>query len=352
MYAQSPKSSKDLLFLEEALANITELLRTLNSKIEEIDLVFVLAVQNGESAAEDSSAQAQERQMKRAQLVMLKENIDVISDNLKALIARSKQKGAALFDVAAIEAVISEAATLLVLLNSEEEDEAVDQSEEFITDVQNIDQIVAQIEDEVTQIPAERMRSATVARDGFTTEPVTELDLRPSVFDPRNPNKRPEGWANVQMKRVLRREQTEREEGIDEDTIAASRKGKEDEVLIGLLLINPTLLLYLNGCTSQEDAAMVEEVKKHGKVLGLKAGGRGRSATLQQDVSNLDINADNFKASDPTKRPVFWSEVRIKRVMLKEHIDRIAGVSEAAIADQRPTREIDVSVITNHALIS
>ena len=245
MYAQSPKSSKDLLFLEEALANITELLRTLNSKIEEIDLVFVLAVQNGESAAEDSSAQAQERQMKRAQLVMLKENIDVISDNLKALIARSKQKGAALFDVAAIEAVISEAATLLVLLNSEEEDEAVDQSEEFITDVQNIDQIVAQIEDEVTQIPAERMRSATVARDGFTTEPVTELDLRASVFDPRNPNKRPEGWANVQMKRVLRREQAEREEGIDEDTIAASRKGKEDEVLSALILITSTLLLFL-----------------------------------------------------------------------------------------------------------
>lgn len=87
--------------------------------------------------------------MKRSQLIMLKENIDVIADNLKSLIQRSKQTGSALFDVTAIESVISEAATLLVLLNSDDEDEpemrdpVINEADYFAGDVEDIDAMVS-----------------------------------------------------------------------------------------------------------------------------------------------------------------------------------------------------------------
>lgn len=45
--------------MEEALSHIQELLSTLNSKIEEIDLVFVLAVHDGDEVTEDQSQHAQ-----------------------------------------------------------------------------------------------------------------------------------------------------------------------------------------------------------------------------------------------------------------------------------------------------
>jgi hypothetical protein len=92
---------------------------------------------------------------------------------------------------------------------------------------------------------------------------------------------------------------------------------------------------------------MEEEVVAHGKVLGVKEPGRRRAASLQQDVVTLEINEDNFDAADPKKRPATWSDLRNKRVMLKEHIDRIGGVSETAIIAKRLTREIDVSLYSN-----
>ena len=180
---------------------------------------------------EDPDA-AQDRQVKRSQFLMLKENIDVIADNLKSLIQRSKNTGSASFDVAAIESVISEAATLLVLLNSDEEDDGnFDQNdeEEFIDEVQNIDEMVAQIENEINT------KSAETDHDTYSSAPITELDLSPSVFDPKNPNKRPEGWTDVRMKRVLKREQFDRENGIDEETISRNRAQKLKEVRFFIL---------------------------------------------------------------------------------------------------------------------
>ena len=90
---------------------------------------------------------------------------------------------------------------------------------------------------------------------------------------------------------------------------------------------------------------MLSEVAQFGTVLGLKAGGRKRSATLSQDAAELDVNADNFDAPNPEKRPPFWVEVRTKRVMLKEHMDRINGMSESSISDLRPVKEVDEDIL-------
>jgi hypothetical protein len=210
-------------------------------------MVFVLQVHDGAEITEDQSSQAADRQLKRSQLIMLKENIDVIADNLKSLIQRSKQTGSALFDVAAIESVISEAATLLVLLNSEDEDEEIEEesakmgptNDVYVEDVAKIDQMVADIETEVVTIE-EKMASAPATADTkaaaesraslLSREPVTDLEISPRTFNASDPNKRPDGWYDVMMKRVLRREQQDRENGMNEDDIMAARDRKLREV--------------------------------------------------------------------------------------------------------------------------
>ena len=84
---------------------------------------------------------------------------------------------------------------------------------------------------------------------------------------------------------------------------------------------------------------MLAEVAANGTVLGLKAGGRKRSASLSQDMAELDVNAENFYPATLSKRPAFWVEVRTKRVMLKDHMDRINGMTESSISDSRPRKE-------------
>ena len=55
---------------------------------------------------------------------------------------------------------------------------------------------------------------------------------------------------------------------------------------------------------------------------------------------------------DPAKRPQGWFEIRRKRVMVKEQIDRMSGVSEEAIAEFRPSRDLEVSVVWSSVYIS
>jgi hypothetical protein len=56
-----------------------------------------------------------------------------------------------------------------------------------------------------------------------------------------------------------------------------------------------------------------------------------------------EIGPGEFEANDPSRRPSFWAEVKLKRVMLKEHIERISGLSEQSIVAQRFMKEVDVS---------
>ncbi len=123
------------------------------------------------------------------------------------------------------------------------------------------------------------------------------------------------------MKRVLILEQKDREKGVNEEVIYSKRKQRE----------------------ADERVLMKAEIQKHGKILGVKEKeyGSRRAATILQDVTMIEINEENFLLSDPTKRPNQWAEVRLKRVMLKEHMDRIAGGFEQSIIELRPLRETE-----------
>lgn len=51
--------------------------------------------------------------------------------------------------------------------------------------------------------------------------------------------------------------------------------------------------------------------------------------------SDLSITAANFSPQDLSKRPVFWKDARLKRVLIKEYVDRLEGVPEDQIKENR-----------------
>ena len=150
--------------------------------------------------------------------------------------------------------------------------------------------------------------------------------ITPETFDPNDPSKRPEGWRELRNKRVVVKEQIDRLAGVDEETIAALRDDRELE----------------------EEELMVHEVLETGSVTG----GARREDRQQRDKEvKVHVDDSNFLATDITKRPVGWTELRLKRVMLKEHIDRLNGVDEATIIEFRPTREFDVCISSTIVVI-
>jgi hypothetical protein len=123
------------------------------------------------------------------------------------------------------------------------------------------------------------------------------------------------------MRRVLLREQKEREEGVDEDTLQSQRKAKVEE----------------------EGRLLDEEIARNGGTVA-DPPTRRRAPTLH-DAMYLSFTPENFRLGDPKIRPDTWTEIRGKRVNLKEHIDRINGIPEHDIVLLRSSREIDVRVL-------
>jgi hypothetical protein len=117
------------------------------------------------------------------------------------------------------------------------------------------------------------------------------------------------------------KEQADRLRGVDEETVMDGRAQREQE----------------------EEALMIEEVKKYGKVLGIEP--KSGISSSQSKKKTTEITRANFEAHDLNKRPEGWSELRLKRIMLKEHIDRIGGTSEDLILEMRPEREVSVYLI-------
>lgn len=166
-----------------------------------------------------------------------------------------------------------------------------------------------------------------------------EMVLNEENFDPNDPSKRPPGWSLLRMKRVIVKEQLDRDSGMDEDLIMALRADKE----------------------RQEEIIMLNEIKKYGKLVGPhsqltdNAAGNARASDRHSSMNSftgtntpqqaLIINTTNYVSHDITKRPDGWFDLRLKRVMLKEHIDRIAGISESVIQDMHAERLVEEEML-------
>ena len=79
----------------------------------------------------------------------------------------------------------------------------------------------------------------------------------------------------------------------------------------------------------QEEAAMVSEVATYGFVLN-------RNQPVQ--ARDVDINEKLFDPKNVTKRPPGWSEMRTKRVLMKEFVICKDSNDEEAIVAGRSKR--------------
>lgn len=245
----SSNNVRDIEILKEANANVQSLSQAIASKLEEIDLYFAMAASVGDKSSQND-VRVTDKQRK---LLMLQENVKIINDNLIYLIDKySKLNTKVNFDVSVIDDLIEEARKL----DDDEYDEPTDKSaaatpsvqalsptttdttnEMFSATINYIDEVVAEVEGENTEIlrmTTLRKKSSsvinrpTLARNsvfGFA-QSVNELDLSAAVFKPEDPNKRPPGWVDIKMKRVMAKEQMDREGGFAEDQIYLGRDDK------------------------------------------------------------------------------------------------------------------------------
>ena len=51
------------------------------------------------------------------------------------------------------------------------------------------------------------------------------------------------------------------------------------------------------------------------------------------DINSLDITPNNFDPSDVNKRPLDWGKLKLKRVLLKEFVDRLEGAGAGSDND-------------------
>ena len=84
---------------------------------------------------------------------------------------------------------------------------------------------------------------------------------------------------------------------------------------------------------------MLEEVEKYGHLIGI--GGPVKSLIVKNVNDSLDIDDSNFDLATG-KRPKGWNEVKMRRIYLKEWLDRKNGVDEETIMARRPEREREV----------
>lgn len=144
-----------------------------------------------------------------------------------------------------------------------------------------------------------------------------DLVITPETFDPKDPSKRPDGWVAVRMMRVIVKEQAERVKGVDEETIMESRTKREEE----------------------EEATMIGEVVANNAVLGFN-----KDVTKAGPKLHVEVSRINYEPWNLAKRPPNWLNLRLKRVMLREHIERIGGVNEDVTASQRAEKEFEEEI--------
>jgi hypothetical protein len=58
-------------------------------------------------------------------------------------------------------------------------------------------------------------------------------------------------------------------------------------------------------------------------------------------LEDILIDSSNFAANDPHKRPEFWKEVRMRRILVKEYVDRLEGLDEDTMKEKRNHRVQD-----------
>lgn len=234
---------QNLAFLEECSASINQLLISINTKIESLDMALAQAIADGFASNQSQLpneyvAFHQDRMLKRTQLQMLKQNAEIIGINLNTLSQQAVRSPATtIIDRYNIRSIIEEAGTIYALLNTDDEDDIDDELQDlqFGDEVQNMDAFVSQYEEDA--IATEEMISNVEYLSLFDDDSIHKLNdkfdalfldsdlvITSQNFDPNDISVRPPMWKEVRTKRLLIKEYVARLEGILEDDIVESRK--------------------------------------------------------------------------------------------------------------------------------
>ncbi len=146
-----------------------------------------------------------------------------------------------------------------------------------------------------------------------------KITITKTNFAASDSSRRPAGWIELRLKRVMLKEHIDRIAGIDEESIMDLRSDRE----------------------IKEEALMVDEVLCLGRVLDVGESSRG----LIPQVPVVVVSPETFDPLDTSKRPLGWVEARAKRVLIKDQADRFRGVPEEYILHNRPKREQEVRTL-------
>ena len=79
-----------------------------------------------------------------------------------------------------------------------------------------------------------RVNPRTPATSSVQVVPATArkplVEVSTTNFDPRSPDKKPPGWADIKLRKVYLKEWQDRRDGLDEDVIMQRRYQRELEV--------------------------------------------------------------------------------------------------------------------------
>lgn len=86
---------------------------------------------------------------------------------------------------------------------------------------------------------------------------------------------------------------------------------------------------------AEEETLITDEILSSLEYHSLYADETISGLTKDFDAINVDadvlISTDNFDPNDPKKRPKLWQNVLSKRVMIKEYVEELEGVSSLAV---------------------
>ena len=262
----------------------------------------------------------QDKLIRRTQLQMLKENVELIDINLEKLVVQTNLSPlTTVFDRVAIQSVIDEAGTLLILLNADDTEEEDDDDEneynnnttntnnQFSNELQQLDAEINALEEE--NIATEEMIANIEYLSLFQDDSIAKLNekyvainvdpavqsmtITPENFNSDDLTTRPLLWKEIRMKRLLIKEYVLKLEGTLEDIIIENRKN----------------------ALAVEEVLMVQELSTYGRLLNLtalasKVGGIEQAAVY--------VTRDNFDANSSDLRPFAWRSIRLRRVMVQE----------------------------------
>jgi len=235
---------QNLAFLEECSASINQLLISINTKIESLDMSLAQAIADGFASHQSElpneyTSFHQDRMLKRTQLQMLKQNAEIIGINLNTLSQQAiRSPATTIVDRYNIRSIIEEAGTIYALLNTDDEDDVDDELQElqFGDDVQNMDAFISQYEEDTiaTEEMIANVEYLSLFDDDGSIHKLndkfdalfldSELVITSQNFDPNDISVRPKMWKEVRTKRLLIKEYVSRLEGILEDDIIENRK--------------------------------------------------------------------------------------------------------------------------------